>query len=77
MSTDNLFDPRPEVRIFYNREWEEFRVYVPSHKDKDNGYYTTDAQDAWDQAQFMVRERGYRLVISGSARSRIAKITNN
>lgn len=76
MYTNNGFNPRPEVRISYNRDWEEFRVYVPSHPDKENGYHTNDAQDAYDQAQFMVREHGYRMVISSNARSRITKVTN-
>jgi hypothetical protein len=76
MFTNNGFNPRPEVRISYNKDWEEFRVYFPNGP-KDNGYFTTDASDAYEQALYHVHKEGRKLVISASAKSRIAKIANN
>lgn len=59
------------VIITYNAEWEEFTV--------GNGriaadYYTTDAEDAYNQALFVAKHEGRELKIKPSAKSRIAKV---
>jgi hypothetical protein len=71
MFTNNGFNPRPEVRVSFNREWNEFRV---THGGVT--HHTDDAADAYDTAQFISRREGRKLVISSSAKSRIAKVSN-
>jgi len=72
MFTNNGFNPRPVVRISYNKDWEEFVVKLEGKPNAD--YFTNDAFDALSQARFNVREHGYRIVISANARSRIKKV---
>jgi hypothetical protein len=71
MFTNNGFNPRPEVRISFNREWNEFRVVAGT-----STYHTDDAADAYATAQSIVSTQGRKLVVSSNAKSRIAKLSN-
>ena len=65
--------PRREVRISFNREWEEFRVYFPEISDRFSGYFCTEALEALEQAEFESTFGDRILCISSSAKSRIEK----
>ena len=69
MYTNNGFNPRPEVRISFNRDWEEFTV-----KNSEGTYHTTDAEDALVTAQHIASTTRRKLVVSSSAKSRINKV---
>ena len=71
MFTDNGFNPRPEVRISFNREWTEFRVRFG-----ETVYHTDDASDAWDTARTISQNTGRVVAVSSNAKSRIAKVSN-
>ena len=60
------------VLITFNADWQEFTVT--------NGriaadYFTTDAEDAYNQALYVAAQEGRELKIKPSAKSRIAKVT--
>jgi hypothetical protein len=68
MFTNNGFNPRPEVSISYNREWQEFVV-----REGNATYHTTDAMDAYNTAVHIAGRTGRVVAIRTSAKSRISK----
>jgi hypothetical protein len=70
MFTNTGFNARPEVRISFNREWNEFRVRAG-----ESTYHTDDAADALGTAHHIESSEGRTVVVSSNAKSRIAKVS--
>ena len=70
-NTVSLSPLPPVVRITYNREWQEFKYY----DEAGNSGFTCDAEDAWVSANDVAHDIGGIVVVSSSAKSRIAKVS--